>query len=239
MKLIFRNLKNLVRSIAVIVNKPRAHLPPHCGNINSLLLHLCDFDAELHKWVLQWIAYPLRNPGAKMGTCLLINGGEGTGKNLFFEGVVAKLYGDAARVLPGTRLFEAYKPWADSARFVVIDGDYSTPAAIHLKALVTNDRVFLDKKPAPPKMVPNHMNFVFVSGEFDFLPAGAQDRRFMVIEAPPAQKPFFYRAVANEIQNGGIDAFHEFLMFKLDMTGFDTHTLPPAAPHYRQTKEAA
>ncbi len=88
-------------------------------------------------------------------------------------------------------------------------------------------------------MVPNQMNFVFLTGELDFLPSGSEDRRFMVLEAPPAQAPRFYQAVTNEIENRGIDAFRDFLMFGLDMEGFDENTLPPAAPQYRREREAA
>lgn len=239
MKPIFRSVKNLIRSIGAILTTPPAQRPPHCGNIDSLLLHLCDFDHKLHKWVLQWLAYPLRHPGAKMTTCLLVNGGQGTGKNLFFEGVVAKLYGDAARVLPGSELFGSFNPWADCARFVVIDGAYSKLATAQLKAHITSGRIFIKEKFKEPRLVKNKMNFVFLTGELDFLPAGSEDRRFMVLEAPPAQAPRFYQAVANEIQNRGIDAFRDYLMFGLDMDGFDGNTLPPAAPQYRREQEAA
>jgi putative DNA primase/helicase len=239
MKPIFRSIKNFLRNVGIVINRRAVHQHPHCTNINSLLLHLCDFDSELHKWVLQWIAYPLRNPGAKMATCLLVNGPQGTGKSLFFEGVVARLYGDAARAMPGAKLFGDYNAWTDRARLVVIDGSYTKPAAAKLKSLVSSDRIFINDKFKDTRVVPNNMNFVFITGEFDFLPAGAQDRRFMVIEAPPAREPLFYRAVVSEINTGGLDAFREFLMVNLDMTGFDERTMPPAAPHYRSAKEAA
>lgn len=75
--------------------------PAHCGNIMTLLAHLCDMDDELQLWVLRWLAYPLRNPGARMSTALVLNGGQGSGKSLFLNFVVAELYGDvAAKIRP-------------------------------------------------------------------------------------------------------------------------------------------
>ena len=238
---LFLRLKNLIRSIGAMINTPPVQLPPHCSNINALLLHLCNFDSELHMWALRWIAYPLRHPGAKMATCLLINGSPGTGMSLFFEGVVAKLYGDDARVMPGRALLGYFNSWAEGARFVIIDGGHSThkSAAAQIKRLITSERTLIHAKFKDRKMAENQMNFVFITGEINAIPVGPNDHRFMVIEAPPPQETFFYRAVYDEIQNGGVDAFRQYLTVELDMADFDEHTMPPAAPHYRGDREAA
>ena len=42
------------------------------------------------RWVLKWLAYPIQHPGAKMRTALVLHGPQGTGKNMFFEAIMAK-----------------------------------------------------------------------------------------------------------------------------------------------------
>ena len=61
MKNLFTAIKAFFRSLTA--NAPVTQAPTSCGNINALLLHLCDFDHALHMWVLRWLAFPLQNPG--------------------------------------------------------------------------------------------------------------------------------------------------------------------------------
>ena len=227
-------MKNLFTAIkaffsSLMADAPIAHAPSSCGNINALLLHLCDFDEELHMWVLRWLAYPLRNPGAKMSTCILVNGGEGTGKAMFFRDVIGEIYGEASRTIGTSQMQAASLNWTEGAQFVVIDGDYSKKSMMHLKHLVTDSAVYLTARMKPTQLVPNNMNFVFLTGALDFLPADAADRRFLVIEAPPARQKQFYHAARSEIADGGVEAFYDFLLHWPDMGSFEATTPPPVA----------
>lgn len=228
MRNLLRDLKIFIRSIAVLINKPPAHLPPHCCNINAMLLHLCDYDLELHKWVLRWIAYPLRHPGVKMSTCLVFNGGDEAGKSTFFERVIAGVYGSLARRIHVSELSNVVNSWVVGARMVIVQGGYARSLTPLLKHLVTTSRLWVNERNKPERMEANQMNIVFLSDAIDFLPLSASDRRFMVIEVPPAQSPTFYRAVDSEIQNGGIEAFQHYLLRELDMGDFNERT--PAPP---------
>lgn len=239
-------MKNLGKWIGSLFRAAWAHFagqphqqPTHCGNINALLLHLCDFDYELHGWVLQWLAYPLRNPGAKMERGLIVNGGEGTGKTLFFEHVIASLYGDAARHIGERRLASVFSPWMPAARYVVVEGILSRRCVPTLKYLVSSQFVTIEQKGKEPYTVENEMNFVFLSGSDNFLPPSLNERRFVVIEAPPKREPRFYRAVADEINNGGVDVFRDYLVHHLDMDGFHQYTKPPASARFGGLREAA
>lgn len=226
----------LARTILAAIAAPPRQVPTaHCSNIDALLVHLCDYDHQLHGWILRWLAYPLRNPGAKMDTCLVINGGQDTGKNLFFDRVMAALYCEGVRSISERALNSSFNAWASGARFVVVSGEFSKRNAARLKALLTGSSVIIEERDKPYRKEANLMNFVFVSGAKDFLRAEYSDRRFFVVEAPPAQVPMFYRAVIAEIENGGIDAFRDYLVHTLDMTGFDEHT-PPPRPAYVPAK---
>jgi hypothetical protein len=232
-----RFIKLIARGLTLIFKPVAPHPVISCGNINALLLHLCDFDYELHMWVLCWLAYPLRNPGAKMSTCLLVNGGQGTGKTMFFAHVVAEIYGGAGRMIGTKQLRPNALQWTDGAQFVVVDGHYSDESALHLKHLVSDSAVYAvaaNKRAATLK--PNHMNFAFLTGDLDFLPVEATNRRFVAIEAPPPRQRLFYEAAQYEINNGGVEAFREYLMRGVDMADFTATTPPPLA---RQKEVAA
>jgi putative DNA primase/helicase len=229
MKNLFRSLKNLIRTIGVVINTPPVTLPPHCSNINVLLLHLCDFDHDLHKWVLRWLAYPLHHPGVKMSTCLVFNGGQGSGQIAFFNLVMARVYGSSSRRIKGHHLRNTFNGWAVGARMVIIDGEYSRAMARTLKSLLASSHLWVNEPAKQERMEQNQMNFVFLSNGLDFLPVQANDRRFVVVEVPPPQPPAIYRAFNAEIQNGGVEAFRHYLLHELDMANFNEHTPPPQA----------
>lgn len=239
-------MKNLGKRIVSLVRAAWAHLirapqspPPHCGNINHLLLHLCDFDYELHAWVLRWLAYPLRNPGAKMERGLIVNGGEGTGKTLFFEHVIARLYGDAARHISERKLIGVFSSWMPAARYVVVEGMLSRRVVHALNHMISSQFVTIEEKGQSAYGAENEMNFVFLADSDNFVPPTLDQRRFVVIEAPPKREPRFYRAVADEINNGGVEVFRDYLLHHLDMEGFTQYSKPPEASPPGGMREAA
>jgi predicted P-loop ATPase len=205
----------------------------------TLLAHLCDMDDELQLWVLRWLAYPLRNPGAKMSTALVFNGGEGSGKSLFLNFVVAELYGDvAARVRPRD-LHSVFNGWIEGVSLAVVDGEFARSHVARMKEAMTAESFVIGRKGQLAKRIPNRLNFIYVTSSPDFLPADVGNRRFTVIEVPPARQRPFYQAVLHEIAEGGADAFRDYLMHGLDMGTFNESTLPPASVRQGDTRETA
>jgi hypothetical protein len=217
-----------------------AHQPPNFANIRALLLHLCDYNEALCHWVLCWLAYPLRNPGAKMAMGLVVNGEEGTGKSLFFDTIVRRLYGDdGVAVRDASQLHAAFTRWAAGTRLAVFEGKFTKNNAARLKELIAAVAIgYIDANGPRGQTRKTRMNFVFLSTSSEFLPVVESDRRLALLEVPPRQVPRFYLAVRAEIDNGGVDAFREYLMRGLDLRGFDEHTRPPAAPAQRALEVA-
>lgn len=218
--------KTFVRTMSRVMAPAPGKMPVNSVNINALLLHLCDFDQQTYRYVTRWLAYPLQKPGAKMQHALIINGAEGTGKSLFFGRVMATIYGDAARLVNSNGIDSRFNEWASGARFVVSEGRLTRLAG--LKALIAGDQVQINQKHREPRVEPNTMNFVFVTSSPDFLPLSLADRRFVAVEAPPAREALFYKAVAEEIANGGAHAFRAYLM-GLDLADFNQFSAPPRA----------
>lgn len=201
-----------------------------CLQIRTLLYHLCNGDAELETWISRWLAYPLRNPGAKMQTSIIMHGDEGSGKNFFFEGVVKAIYGEYGYVIGNDQLESKFNDWASMKLFMVAD-EVVTRAELKqmkgkLKGLVTGDTVIVNPKGMPEHVEKNQMNFVFLSNELQPLALDKTDRRYLVVWTPPALDREFYLGVDREIQQGGIEAFYHYLMYELDMGDFTAHTKP-------------
>lgn len=202
----------------------------NCMQIRVLLSHLCDGNEDLETWILRWLAYPLRNPGAKMETSIIMHGDEGSGKNFFFEKVVKAIYGEYGYVIGNAQLESNFNDWASMKLFMVAD-EVVTRAELKqmkgkLKYLVAGDTVIVNPKGLPEHSEANQMNFVFLSNELQPLALDKTDRRYLVVWTPPALGADFYKGVWKEIEAGGIEAFYHFLVHELDMGDFNEHTKP-------------
>lgn len=223
-------LKRWLHALAVMITAPAIPLPPHCCNISGLLMHMCDGDHDLHRWVLRWLALPLRTPGAKMSTCLAFNGPDARSMELFIEVVMLSLYGDQAREIHGDDLTRIFNPWMSGAHLVVVHaGTFTRVPVAQLKNLTSISHVRISEIGKPERIETNHANFIFLSNQDDFMPIGTGCRRFTLIETPPAPGARFHRAVIDEIENGGIEAFRQYLIKDLDMAEFSPSTRPPEA----------
>ncbi|MFC5551772.1 DNA translocase FtsK [Massilia aerilata] len=201
-----------------------------CIQILTLLSHLCDGNEDLETWIARWLAYPLRNPGAKMETSIIMHGDEGSGKNFFFERVVKPIYGAYGYVIGNDQLESKFNDWASMKLFMVAD-EVVTRAELKqmkgkLKGLISGDTVIVNPKGLPEHVEKNQMNFVFLSNELQPLALDKTDRRYLVVWTPPALTKEFYQSVAEEIRQGGIEAFYHYLVHELDMGDFDQHTKP-------------
>jgi putative DNA primase/helicase len=201
-----------------------------CMQIRVLLSHLCDGNEDMETWILRWLAYPLRNPGAKMETSIIMHGDEGSGKNFFFEKVVKAIYGEYGYVIGNAQLESNFNDWASMKLFMVAD-EVVTRAELKqmkgkLKYLVAGDTVIVNPKGLPEHSEANQMNFVFLSNELQPLALDKTDRRYLVVWTPPALGADFYKGVWKEIEAGGIEAFYHYLMHEVDMGDFNEHTKP-------------
>lgn len=202
----------------------------NCLRIQTLLMHLVDGNNELYDWIARWLAYPLCNPGAKMETSIIMHGDEGSGKNFFFEKVVKAIYGEYGYVIGNAQLEANFNDWASMKLFMVAD-EVVTRAELKqmkgkLKYLISGDSIIINPKGLPEHSERNQMNFVFLSNELVPLALDKTDRRYLVIWTPPALDRDFYVGVAEEIAQGGIEAFYYYLMYELDMGDFNEHTKP-------------
>ena len=165
--------------------------------ILALLESLCGAEDNVDEcvaWILRWLAFPLQNPGAKMQTALLMFGEkQGTGKSLFFQDVIAPIYGEYGTVASQHQLDSTFTAWRSRKLFVLFeevlsrDDKYSHNGT--LKYMITGKSMSINQKNLPERTERNHMNGAFLSNEPQPIPIELEDRRFMVIAARAKQDP--------------------------------------------------
>ena len=212
-----------------------------CDIILELLHYLCTED-RIYKWLLCWMAWPLQNPGAKLGSAVIMHGPQGTGKSVIFNRVLASIYGDYATVLNQRGLEDRFNAdWIDSKLYMCAEEVVARAEMWHikneLKELVTGEWVRINPKNVAAYRQRNQVNVVYLSNEGQPLPIDNDDRRHLVIYTPPKLTPDFYDEVFAEIDNGGIAAFYDYLL-NLDIEATYPGWHPKKHPPMTEAKQA-
>lgn len=203
-----------------------------CELLLELLEYMCneqDGGNELYEWVIKWLAYPIQHPGAKMKSTIVVHGPQGTGKNLFFETVMA-IYGRYGRTIDQSAIEDKFNDWASRKLFLIADEVVARTDLYHvknkLKAFITGDWIRINPKNMMAYEERNHVNLVFLSNERMPVVLEEDDRRHAVIWTPAKLGADFYKDVYAEIKNGGIAALHDYFL-NHPLGDFDDHTKPP------------
>lgn len=193
---------------------------------------LCSGEAnhqEITDWVLNWIAYPIQHPGAKMQTALVFHGPQGAGKNMFFEAVM-RIYGKYGSIVDQNAIEDKFNEWASKKLFLIADEVVARAELFHtknkLKALITGDRIRINPKQVSAHDERNHVNIVFLSNETQPLVLDRDDRRYVVVWTPATAANEFYSEIASHIDRGCIEAFHHHLLHR-DLGSFKPWSKPP------------
>ncbi|WEN13687.1 DUF5906 domain-containing protein [Rhodanobacter sp. AS-Z3] len=211
---------------------PTSPTQGNCDKLLELLRHMCSGDGApttLYNWVLNWLAYPLQHHGVKLKTTIVLHGPQGTGKNVFFEAIMA-IYGRYGRVIDQKAVEDRFNEWASRKLFIIADEVVARSDLYHiknaLKGLITGTEILINPKGLPSYWESNHLNMVFLSNETMPVVVEEDDRRHAVIWTPEKLAQSFYAEVFDEIANGGVAALHHFLLHR-DTGDFNAGTLPP------------
>lgn len=213
-----------------------------CSELLDLLWHLCSHEGEatgkvIYDWLLCWMAYPLQNPGAKMSSAVIMHGPQGTGKSTVFQ-TLAKIYGDYATVLNQRGLEDKFNSdWTDRKLFLLAEEVVTRAEMWHikneLKELVTGEWLRINTKMVAAYKQRNRINIIYLSNEGQPLPLDNDDRRHLVVWTPQQLDESRYDSVQIELENGGVEAFYQYLL-DLDLSGFHPKKKPPMTEAKRE-----
>lgn len=190
---------------------------PECKNIFLLVKHLCNGDWFATQFVLNWLAYPLQNLGAKLTCCLVFHGEvHGAGKSWLFDEIMGQIYGehgghygqeDLESIYTANRSAKLYGSFEE-----VFNNQQKYSNTGKIKNMITRKTHRIERKFVDAIDEANYINCVFTSNEEQPYKLDENDRRAFVI-CPQKKLPEKLKAaVAEEISNNGVQAFYSLLM---------------------------
>lgn len=175
---------------------------------DHLLNNVCDGDCELHNYIFAWFAHIVQRPRERIGTALVLRGRMGSGKTKVGE-VFGSLFSahyflvDDPRYITGrfnSHMLACLLLQADEATWA---GDKSAEG--RLKGMVTSERQMIEVKGVDQVQSLNYMRLLMTSNEAWVVPAGKDERRFVVLDvhARCAQNYEYFREMEAELSRGG------------------------------------
>jgi hypothetical protein len=220
-----RGKLNLWRGFAV---EPRA------GDCSLYLAHLrdniCSGNGDYSAYLLRWMAWGVQHPGDRPEVAIVLKGGEGTGKGMAIT-TFGELFGSHfVHITQPSHLtgnFNAHLQacsvlFADEALFA---GDRRHDGT--LKALITEPTIQIEPKGADTFAVRNCLHVLMASNCEWVIPAGADARRYFVLEVADTvkQDTRYFGSLAAQMRAGGREALlHQLL--NCDLTDFNIRAVP-------------
>lgn len=221
---------------------------PECRNIIGLIYHLCSgngddgTNARAAEWVLNWLACRVRQPAEKPATALVfISETQGVGKSTFGEKIVKALFGEYTRQLDQNALESRFNSALLFALVTIFEeispSDERLNVIGKLKNMITSDVIMVERKGRDAEKHGDFNSFIIFSNDERSIPIESNDRRFMVVNCNKKFSDAQYEALQEELDNGGIRHFAEFL-HALPLTyqedgeerKFSPHTKPLMTP---------
>lgn len=205
--------------------------PASCQRFLDHVFHnVCSGDESHFWWVIGWFAAMFQEPTRKLGTSLVLRGGQGTGKTIVGQ-VIGSLLGPHYALVADAR-FIVGRFNSHLANCLLLQLDEATwggnhDAAGKLKDLVTGEYQFIEYKGREPVKVKNFVRLLITGNNRWLVPAGIDERRFAVFdmgEDKRQQSPYF-QAIEDEMNAGGREALLRYLL-DFNLASVDLKRIP-------------
>jgi hypothetical protein len=218
-------VKNLWRGFRVEAREGK--IPRYLEHIFE---NICKANQARYDWYMRWQAWKIRNPGLQNGTCPVLIGPEGIGKNVA---------ADAFAFLFGPHAFLATKPEDVVGHFnfhlracCFLLGNESLYAGNRrdgnvLKTLITERMMSIEGKGIDSRMERNRLSVMLATNEPWAVLAGISARRFSVFDVGTKhiQDHEYFNTIALELGGArgtlsGYSALLHHLLFEVELKDF-------------------
>jgi hypothetical protein len=238
------------RQYSGVVYAPGIELGPHVynlwqgfacepkeGNCALYLEHtrknVCAGNEEYYQYLLRKLAYTVQHPDRQGEIAVVLKGKEGTGKGLFVR-IFGSLFGPHFKHISQPRhLTGNFNSLQQDCSVLFGDEVFWAGDRQHegiLKAIITEPTLQIERKCIDTITAPNRMTIFLSSNNAWVIPAGADARRFFVLDVGDAHKQDtkYFGALLEQMDNGGREALLHTLL-NMDITGFRVWDVPQTA----------
>ncbi|MBE0434700.1 MAG: PriCT-2 domain-containing protein [Methylomicrobium sp.] len=162
-------------------------------------------DSKEFQIFMNWIAYHVQYPGAKINWVILLEGPQGVGKT-FIQILLAAILGPRnVRSVASSQLSSRFNSGLTLAQINVIEevrlhGRNKFEIMDMLKALITNPRVQTEGKGRDAVEVHNPTNYLLLTNERNAIPLDYEDRRYCVMACQYRTKDAFIDVLGGEVE---------------------------------------
>lgn len=222
----------------------RFRTEPVAGDVSPMLEHiamLCGGVVELVAYVLLWLAFCVQKPGSRPEVALVFRGGQGTGKGTLLRLMVWLFGSHGLHITQSSHLVGNFNAHMRFALFVFVDEGYwagDKAGEGVLKGLITEPTITVEMKGRDVFTAPNRLKLCMASNNAWVIPAGADERRYCVIDVPNtrAKDHAYFDTLNKWVGNGGAAAWLHHLLH-LDISGFNPRAAPSTAALDQQKLE--
>jgi len=214
------------------------------GDWSKLMAHMlsviCGGDPIGFEYLLNWIAWAVQNPTQPIGVCLVLQGGQGTGKSVLGR-AIRSIFGKHGVYMSNAKhLVGDFNSQLRGAAFVEADeaiyaGDQRQAAK--LKSLITEPTIMIEEKGLPPINLDNMLKIFMATNETRAVNIGHDDRRFVVFDVSDERKGDYeyFALIYAEIEAGGPAAMLYDLLQR-DISCFNPERDRPATEDHATQK---
>lgn len=202
--------------------------------LNEMIFEvLSDGNDKVHAYILDWLRFMFQHPASPAEVALVFRGGRGVGKTTLGE-VIGKLIGRHAMTVHSSELVTGrFNDHLRDLLFLFADEaikPYDHVAESRLKGLITSDLLAFEGKGLPIVQAANLIHIMMASNEKWVIPAGLDERRFLVSDANSKWKDQFakWTALRQQLERDGNSGYKR-LLFDLLKTPFSVDRFHPRA----------
>jgi hypothetical protein len=207
------------------------------GDCSLYLQHveqnICAGVAEHFQYLLNWMAHCVQHPGRQAGSAIVLKGKEGVGKGAFVT-TFGRCFGAHFRhVTHGRHLTGNFNSHLQQCTLLFADEAFFAGDRTHesvLKSLITEDTIQIEPKGFDLYSVRNCIHLLMASNNEWVVPAGADARRFFVLDVADTQmqNTEYFAAIDRQMRNGGQEALLWDLRHR-DISKFEPRKVPQTA----------
>ena len=202
-----------------------------CGlYLEHLHENICSGDREHSNYLLNWMAYAVQQPGKAGEVAVVLRGKEGVGKGALVKWF-GKLFGSHYRhIVHAKHLTGHFNSHLQQCSVLYADKSFFAGNRSHesvLKALITEETLMIEPKGVDPFFARNCIHLLMSSNNDWVVPAGADARRYFVLNASDArmQQSDYFAAITEQMETGGLQGLLHLLVSR-DLSGFNVRQVP-------------